>query len=124
MELIPADITPAFEDEPTAPKPDWLVLEGDALEKLRAVDDASCKLIITSPPYNIGKEYERDHRLNLREYLRWLDKIIAALCEKVSSDGHICWQSGNFIENGEVFPLDTFFYRMFKRRGLKLRRCV
>lgn len=102
----------------------WKIVEGDAIEKLEAVNDGSCKLIITSPPYNIGKEYERDKRLSLREYLRWLDKVIGALCDKVASDGHICWQSGNYIERGEVFPLDIFFYRMFKRRGLKLRNRI
>lgn len=103
---------------------DWEIVEGDAVEKLEAVKDGSCKLVITSPPYNIGKEYERDRRLSLREYLRWLDKIIGTLCEKVALDGHICWQSGNFVEAGEVFPLDIFFYRMFKRRGLKLRNRI
>lgn len=107
-----------------AVEPCWNIYEGDALEKLVAVDDRSCQLIITSPPYNIGKEYERDQRQSLREYLRWLDKIIAMLCEKVTPAGHICWQSGNFVEKGEVFPLDVFFYRMFKRRGFKLRNRI
>jgi len=102
----------------------WEIIEGDAVDKLETVKNGSCKLIITSPPYNIGKEYERDQRLSLREYLRWLNTIVGKLCEKVSSDGHICWQSGNFVEAGEVFPLDTFFYRMFKRRGLKLRNRI
>jgi DNA modification methylase len=40
----------------------WEVLEGDAFDELDKVPDASCKLIVTSPPYNIGKEYERDIR--------------------------------------------------------------
>jgi DNA modification methylase len=100
------------------------VFEGDALKELDRVENGSCKLVITSPPYNIGKEYERDLRLSLTEYARWLDKIVKKLCDKVSTDGHICWQSGNFVEDGEVFPLDTFFYRMFKRRGFKLRNRI
>lgn len=117
-------IAEPIENDPVPPPAEWKVVEGDALEKLDAVEDGSCKLIITSPPYNIGKEYERDQRLSLREYLRWLDKIVAKLCDKVALDGHICWQSGNFVENGEVFPLDVFFYRMFKRRGFKLRNRI
>lgn len=100
------------------------IYQGDALTELSRVPDGSCKLIITSPPYNIGKEYERDQRMSLREYLRWLNTIIGKLCDKVASNGHICWQSGNFVEGGEVFPLDTFFYRMFKRRGFKLRNRI
>jgi adenine-specific DNA-methyltransferase len=118
------NIAPAIDNATEARATDWQIIEGDALKKLEAVKDASCKLIITSPPYNIGKEYERDQRLSLRAYLRWLDRIIGTLCEKAATDGHVCWQSGNFVENGEVFPLDTFFYRMFKRRGLKLRNRI
>jgi DNA modification methylase len=123
MDSFPG-VAAATYEEPAAAENDWDILEGDALNELDSIDDGSCKLVVTSPPYNIGKEYERDQRLSLAEYVRWLDKIIAKLCQKISEDGHICWQSGNFVENGEVFPLDTFFYRMFKRRGLKLRNRI
>lgn len=124
MDSFPAVAAAIYEDGPSAAESRWDVLEGDAFERLDLVADGSCKLVVTSPPYNIGKEYERDQRLSLREYIRWLDKIIGKICEKVAEDGHICWQSGNFVENGEVFPLDTFFYRMFKRRGFKLRNRI
>jgi adenine-specific DNA-methyltransferase len=124
MNTFASVVAPAIENEQAPPSAEWAIVEGDALDVLDTIEDGSCKLIITSPPYNIGKEYERDQRLSLREYLRWLDKIVAKLCEKVATDGHICWQSGNFVEKGEVFPLDTFFYRMFKRRGFKLRNRI
>lgn len=119
-----AAIVAAPDHDDQCPNGDWEVIEGDAFEKLDCVPNASCKLVITSPPYNIGKEYERDERLSLLEYVRWLNRIIGKLCEKVTPDGHICWQSGNFVEDGEVFPLDAFFYRMFKRRGFKLRNRI
>jgi adenine-specific DNA-methyltransferase len=119
-----APLMAARMDDDQRPSSDWVVLEGDAFDELDKVQDASCKLIVTSPPYNIGKEYEREQRLSLREYIRRLDKIIGKLCQKVAVDGHICWQSGSFVEDGEVFPLDSFFYRMFKRRGLKLRNRI
>jgi DNA modification methylase len=120
--FAPIVAAPSSDDQ--SPDAEWEIIEGDALQELDSVRDNSCKLIVTSPPYNIGKEYERDRRLSLREYARWLDKIIGKLCDKVATDGHICWQSGNFVEGGEVFPLDTFFYRMFKRRGFKLRNRI
>jgi DNA modification methylase len=123
MDSFPSVAVATYEEDATVER-EWDVLEGDAFEALDFVADASCKLIVTSPPYNIGKEYERDQRLSLREYLRWLDRIVGKLCEKVAADGHICWQSGSFVEHGEVFPLDAFFYRMFKRRGMKLRNRI
>lgn len=100
------------------------LVHGDALTALDDIAPRSCRLIVTSPPYNIGKEYEREHRLSLTEYLAWLKPIVSKLCEKVTDDGHICWQTGNFVENGEVFPLDLHFYSMFKEAGFKLRNRI
>ena len=84
-------------------------LEGNSLIYLDEVADSSCRLVITSPPYNIRKEYERDHRRSLTEYIDWLRPIVTKACSKVTDDGHLCWQVGNYVSNGEVFPLDYFF---------------
>ncbi|MXN63318.1 site-specific DNA-methyltransferase [Stappia sp. GBMRC 2046] len=100
------------------------LLQGDAALRLRDVPDGTCRLVITSPPYNIGKEYERDRRRTLDEYIEWLDPIVQACCDKVAEDGHLCWQVGNHLKDGEVFPLDYFFYSMISRRGFKLRNRI
>jgi DNA modification methylase len=42
----------------------------------------------------------------------------------LSPRGSICWQVGNYVEEGEVFPLDIFFYHQFKQQGLKLRNRI
>lgn len=102
----------------------WQIYEGDAFSELNKVEDESCQLVMTSPPYNIGKEYERDQRLTLDEYLKGLNRIIKKLCKKVSPHGHVCWQTGNFVDAGEVFPLDLYFYGLLKRQGLKLRNRI
>lgn len=100
------------------------LIEGDATIALDRVDDGSCRLVVTSPPYNIGKEYEREQRLSLEEYLAWLEPIVDKICAKVSEDGHICWQVGNYVSKGEVFPLDYYFYGMLSKRGFKLRNRI
>ncbi len=100
------------------------LVHGDALQELDRIADGSCKLAITSPPYNIGKEYERDKRLSLSEYIAWARPIVEKLCDKVSEKGHLCWQTGNFVDDGEVFPLDIFFYEMIKSKGFKLRNRI
>ncbi|MBI3360247.1 MAG: site-specific DNA-methyltransferase [Chloroflexi bacterium] len=38
--------------------------------------------------------------------------------------GSICWQVGNFVEDGEVFPLDILYYGIFKKLGLFLRNRI
>jgi DNA modification methylase len=108
----------------TSPYVDYDIILGDAAQALDTVADESCQLVVTSPPYNIGKEYERDRRLPLRQYVEWVDEIIGKLCKKVSETGSICWQVGNFVDKGEIFPLDLYFYKAFKRRGLKLRNRI
>lgn len=100
------------------------LLTGDSFNCLDQVVDGSIQLIVTSPPYNIGKEYERDHTMTLDQYLEWLQPIVKKLCKKISISGSICWQVGNFVHDGQVFPLDYFFYKMFVDEGMKLRNRI
>lgn len=100
------------------------LIKGDALRALDKVSNESCRLVITSPPYNIGKEYERDRKRSLKEYMAWLEPIVEKACAKVAHDGHLCWQVGNHINKGEVFPLDYFFYELITKQGFKLRNRI
>ena len=95
---------------------------GDTADFLGSVPDGFFKLIMTSPPYNIGKAYET--RVSIDNYLKTQESIIQELIRTLSDDGSICWQVGNYILNGEVFPLDIFFYDIFKSKGLKLRNRI
>ncbi|XJV91266.1 site-specific DNA-methyltransferase [Sphingomonas albertensis] len=100
------------------------IIQGDALDALDTVVDGSVQLVVTSPPYNIGKAYERDSKMSLDEYFEWLNPIIEKICSKVSSTGSICWQTGNFVRGGEIVPLDAFFYHVFVKAGFKLRNRI
>ncbi|MBQ6773583.1 MAG: site-specific DNA-methyltransferase [Synergistaceae bacterium] len=94
----------------------------DALEFCKGLDSESAELIMTSPPYNIGKSYET--RVNINDYIANFEPLISQLVRILASDGSICWQVGNFIENSEVYPLDIYFYPLFKSVGLKLRNRI
>lgn len=99
-----------------------VVMNGDVLESLDGIPDGAAKLIISSPPYNIGKSYEV--RVDLDSYLQWQATIIPKLVRTLCKTGSLCWQVGNCIANGEVFPLDIFFYPLFKAQGLQLRNRI
>lgn len=103
---------------------DSKIICADSLKALDKIEDDSVQLVVTSPPYNIGKEYEKDQRLSLQEYLDWLGPIVDKLCLKVNEKGSVCWQVGNYVKDGEVFPLDLYFYEMFRKNGLKLRNRI
>ena len=94
----------------------------DNLKFMRRLQDESMDLIVTSPPYNIGKEYEV--RRSQDAYIEEQAACIAEAVRLLSPNGSICWQVGNHIDNGEVFPLDILLYQRFKDHGLKLRNRI
>jgi adenine-specific DNA-methyltransferase len=98
------------------------IVLGDVLEYLRGLDDESVQLVVSSPPYNVGKEYEE--RLSQIDYVAWQTLVIKELVRVTKPGGSICWQVGNGIDNGEVIPLDAIFYPIFKSHGLKLRNRI
>ena len=96
-----------------------VVWPGDSLDLLKTMPNESVQLVITSPPYNIGKIYENP--ISLEEYLENQLPIIDEITRVLKPEGSICWQVGNYVNKGEIVPLDIPFYNIFKRRGLKLR---
>jgi adenine-specific DNA-methyltransferase len=99
-----------------------LMALADNLEFISSLRSNSMKLIVTSPPYNIGKSYEK--RSSLEAYLENQAKVIAECVRLLHPQGSVCWQVGNHVDRGEVVPLDTVLYPIFKRHGLKLRNRV
>ena len=94
----------------------------DNLEYMGSRDDGVFKLIVTSPPYNLGKSYET--REAVGEYLDGQEHVIAECVRLLDPAGSICWQVGNFVDNGEIMPLDALLYPIFRRHGLKLRNRI
>ncbi|GAB4409312.1 MAG: site-specific DNA-methyltransferase [Anaerolineae bacterium] len=104
------------------PQAELVLYQGDVRDFLAAIPDESVNLIVTSPPYNLGKEYE--DRISIEKYLQDQAQVIAELCRVLREDGSICWQVGNFVDKGEVFPLDILYYPIFKKLGLVLRNRI
>jgi adenine-specific DNA-methyltransferase len=94
----------------------------DNLEFMRSLKKGSMNLIVTSPPYNMGKEYEK--RTSLDIYIESQAAAIAEAVRLLHLKGSICWQVGNHVDDGEVFPLDAILYRIFKDHGLRLRNRI
>lgn len=65
--------------------PGWLLYQGDCVELLKQMDNSSISLTITSPPYNIGKEYE--NVLEINEYLSWCEHWIRDIHRITTSNG-------------------------------------
>lgn len=103
--------------------PDFALWNGDAKAFLKALPrEPIFDLIVSSPPYNIGKLYEK--RSELDYYLQWQERIIDELIPRLKDTGSICWQVGNFVDNGQIVPLDIEFAPIFKKYKLQLRNRI
>lgn len=99
-----------------------VVCHDDVLHACDTLPSATFRLIVSSPPYNIGKEYET--AVGLEEYLNQQKQVLSRLIRLLTNNGSIVWQVGNYVHDGEIFPLDIYFYPLFKELGLKLRNRV
>jgi adenine-specific DNA-methyltransferase len=101
---------------------DFVLYEGDCLDLLPHIPTGFVKLVVTSPPYNLGKPYES--RLDLHEYLAQQRKVIEECVRVLEERGSICWQVGNYVDNSEIIPLDIVLYPIFASLGLHLRNRI
>lgn len=115
-------VQPRKIDSRFTPDAEIVLFHGDVSDFLAQIPDRSVALIVTSPPYNLGKEYE--NRVAIERYLQDQAQVIRQLYRILRDDGSICWQVGNFVEDGEVFPLDILYYPIFKSLGLQLRNRI
>lgn len=95
---------------------------GDAFERVASIKSGSTQLVLTSPPYNVGKPYEE--RTELESYLEPYEHLCEELFRILDDSGSVCWQVGNSLSDGEILPLDIVFYRLFKDAGFTLKNRV
>lgn len=105
------------------PFPASLLWHGDVSHFLDVLPNKPLfDLVVSSPPYNIGKAYEV--KKSLEAYLYWHEQVLEKIVKRLKPTGSLCWQVGNFVDAGSIIPLDTEFAPIFKRLGLKLRNRI
>src|SRR5579863_2417937 len=85
-----------------SPKNDVTLAVGSCEEFLPTLPERSVQLVVTSPPYNIGKRYERHKRLTIAEYVAEQRHVVELCAARLASAGSICWQVGNHVV--EIVP--------------------
>ena len=105
------------------PMPNYLIWQGDVETFLAGLPGQPLfDLVVTSPPYNLGKEYEG--RLDLSAYLAWQERIIRSIVPRIGEGGSLCWEVGNYVKDNIVTPLDIELAPIFRDLGLKLRNRI
>ncbi len=105
-----------------SPDKSFQIINDDCLSVLKKIENGKFDLILTSPPYNVGKSYET--KTSIEKYLETQEEIIVELIRTLSNKGNLCWQVGNYVDKKEIFPLDIYYYQIFKTHGLKLRNRI
>lgn len=99
------------------------IYQRDALKFLTDLQDDSVDLAMSSPPYFMGKEYDRSCKID--DFIAIHEKLSAHLARVVKPGGSICWQVGNHVRNGTLVPLDALVYSAFsKAPALRLRNRI
>ena len=99
------------------------VFNGDCLDLLLNLPDQCVDTIISSPPYNIGKEYEC--RSNLKDYLAQQKKVLQQCHRILKPTGSIFWQVGVYVDkDGGHVPLDIKFFDILDNFGMSMRNRI
>lgn len=92
---------------------------GDCIKLLKKLPDSSIDLIITSPPYCIGKAYEDPHN-DIKTFRDQHICIFDDIYRVLKPGGSICWQTGYHISAKCVIPLDYIIYELFTSKSANL----
>lgn len=98
------------------------IIHGACEPVLRARASGSVACIVTSPPYNMDREYEV--RTSLHAYVSWLADVVQEMGRVLALHGSLWLQVGNYCRDGAVWPLDSMILPAIWKAGLTLRNRV
>lgn len=98
------------------------LIQGDSKKVMRNLRDESVQTIVTSPPYNLGKEYEEKSPLD--KFMSEMRVVINECFRVLKPGGSIFWQVGSYVHKGSVLPLDVLMCPEFLQLGATLRNRI
>lgn len=94
-------------------------LNEDCLKVMKKLPDESVDLVVTSPPYCMGKAYEDPHD-DIETFKKQHTSIFDEIYRILKPGGSICWQVGYHISDQCVIPLDYIVYDVFTTKSVNL----
>jgi len=116
--LLPKPTPKDLEENPVPQEYLDNVILGDAREVLKKLPDNSVHLMVTSPPYNVGKEYDED--LTLGEYLDFIEEVMREVYRVLVWGGRVCFNVAN-LGRKPYIPLHAYLIERFERTGFLFR---
>ncbi|HSR21229.1 MAG TPA: site-specific DNA-methyltransferase [Anaerolineales bacterium] len=87
-------------------------------ERMAELPDRSVHLMVTSPPYNVGKEYDED--LSLKEYLTFLGQVWKEVHRVLVPGGRACINVAN-LGRKPYIPLHAFIVQGLLQQNFLMR---
>ena len=100
---------------------------GDSRNLLKTIPDGSVKLVVTSPPYNIGKPYGKyKDKIPLNEWKELISDITKEIYRILTPDGSFFLNLSPvpFGEDKEILPLPYIGYDIMKATGFYIRNII
>ena len=95
----------------------------DARAFLAGLTDESVDLIVTSPPYCMGKEYEAS--VSVDDFVAEMRSVFPDMVRVLKAGGNLCWQVGYHVQKNVVTPLDALIYvESFSQKELYFRNRI
>ncbi|HEX5836448.1 MAG TPA: site-specific DNA-methyltransferase [Anaerolineales bacterium] len=94
------------------------VILSHSSEAMEELPDCSVHLMVTSPPYNVGKEYDED--LSLEEYLAFLRKVWQEVYRVLVPGGRACINIAN-LGRKPYIPLNGLIAKEMTDLGFLMR---
>ena len=98
------------------------IIHGDTLQTLKKIPSNKINLIITSPSYMLGKEYDRER--SLEEYKEYHSDVIKECHRVLTKDGALYWNVAQKPWDGEILPLGAIFYEILKKKKFYLKNWI
>lgn len=89
----------------------FVIYNGDCRDLLETAPVDCFDFTLTSPPYFMGKEYDRSYKLS--DFISDHEEIAPAIADLTKMGGNIAWQVGHHVRNGVDVPLDFPTYQAF-----------
>jgi adenine-specific DNA-methyltransferase len=93
------------------------------MELIKRLPDNCVNLTIASPPYCIGKAYERSR--SLKDFVTSQKQLLPEIARITKEGGSICWEIGYHVKDGCAYPLDYEVFSILSAiEGIALRNRI
>jgi len=91
------------------------LFQGNCITLLKEIPDSFVDLVVTSPPYCMGKNYEKP-KDDIATFINQHKQLFPEIFRIIKDGGSLCWQIGYHVRDSIVTPLDYIIYDLITKQ--------